>query len=282
MQYFGKWYDIGPFTGEFENLDVLKDFSKMGFVDYYTHGFITKPKIENPDDPVSKEWSKQIKWKEDVNNPAYFYVYYVGNNSYYSRLFFRKKRDKNNYAINYRLSCWNSPYYYFQTGGPVCIQFINLINGGFLLDICQGPSFGTETTDPIPPFSMNKNNNNLLSGDSLSTIVGLSPVKDSQSKEFIYLVRGRGRSTYDGIEYNMKHDDLTVYSDEQGSRTINTNIPNKYIMTKIPHFDGFLENLFLLTVKPASLQPDDYFTVNNKTYLLLFNNYAVEVEMEGD
>ena len=53
-------------------------------------------------------------------------------------------------------------------------------------------------------------------------------------------------------------------------------------MTKIPHFDGFLDNLFLLTVKPTSLQTNDYFTVNNKTYLLLFNNYAVEVEMEGD
>lgn len=288
MQYFGKWYKWDPNdeNSDYRTQKVLKDFFKMGFVDYYTHGYIAPAKVNYAIDSRTGEtypthWEKFIKWKEDVNSSIYFNVYFPYNNSYPQRLFLRERIDKNNYCINQQLSC-RITYYDF------CIQHITLANGGFLLDICQGPSFGNNLPETIPPFSMNITYDTVHPSDSYGTIVGVSPFKDSQSSEFLYF--GRGMWYYPGsshehpekrpwnnIFYNKKCDNITVYNDEQGSRTINTNISNKYIMTKIPHFDGFLDNIYLMTSKPTSLQVNDYFTINNKTYLLLFNNFVVEV-----
>lgn len=286
MQYFGKWYNPNTAAiqeSEFGNGNIIDDFNKLGFVDYEHHGYINKPvqkRVRETD--YFPAWSRKIKWKNDTTNNLYFLLHSPGSNDYGDSYTFslQIKNGYNSYGINQPVTAYNF--------NITCFQFIPLINGGFLLDACHGPSFGTRLTDPIPPFSMNITYDTVRPSDNYGTIVCVSPSKDSQSSEFLYFCNGMwyypgashehpSKNPWNNIFYNKKCDNVTVYNDEQGSRTINTNISNKYIMTKIPHFDGFLDNIYLMTSKPASLQVNDYFTIDNKTYLLLFNNFVVEV-----
>ena len=283
MQAYSTWLPVagpntdteGMWSGKF-----LQDISKLGFIDKDTGGKIHLPK----EDHTYNWWTRRdydinFKWSKDFYGTNYFRIYFSTFNNYHGFSFncYPYKNNQSSYGLH--SSTEGGPAF------PMWFNFIPLVNNSFFINIVDGPSY-PDTTQPLP-IIVNKETTDLQKNDYITGIIGFFPTGKNYQSDFTYIYWCRGWDRYSSstpFEINQilfpagYVNDFKPYCNSPAyPRTINTDL-NKYVLTKIPWGNNILDNLFLATVKPTSINPGSTFVYNNKTYLLLFNNFVMEVE----
>ena len=279
MQAYSTWIPM-DYRDSLWNGDFFKILNKIGFVNKSTNMKIVTPKLSPYATIPSGRgiFDIDFKWNKDFYGTTYFNMMHDWANNI--NLSFRVSPLKN---TGYNYSLWD-----YGTYNATWFNFIPLYNNSFFINILNGPSYPYQQGQPLP-IIINKEPEDIALGDYLMAVVGFFPSGKNYQGDFTYLFwqrywTTRGYESDHPRENNYiffptkKISDFKPYCNSSNyPRTINTNL-NKYVLTKMPWGNNVLDNLFLATVKPSLISPGSTFTYNNKTYLLLFNNFVMEVE----
>ena len=274
MQHYETWIPMN-YQDDLWNGQFLRNISKLGFIDKDTNAKIKYPKKELYGTSYRGLYDINFKWSKDFYGTCYFNMVHDSYNNLYFT--FNCQPFKN---TNTETGLWD-----YGTTNPLWFNFISLANNGFFINTCSGPNYN-DSTQPLP-IIVDKEIEDLARGDYIHGMVGFFPIAKNNQFDFTYIHYGRWYAHYSWLNPEEANDFLyptrctknfTTYGNSTSyPRTIDVNT-NNIMLIKMPWGETYLENLFLTTMKPASLKPGNTFAYNNKNYLLLFNNFVVEVE----
>ncbi len=286
MNYFAKWYPYRVTGSEWEDGTVIKTFRDFGFVDRYTGNYIQSIMPSEKKGTYENKYSREIKWKTDNFNNFYFRPYFNTGSG-----FSLYTPTANN------IEFWSQGEYYVGPGS-MCLYFLPLKDNGFFLTTCSGPvSFGDDSQIYPLTYLLNYTYDEFNSwdhrGDKVFSVVGIPITQGENQGGLIYLHWGLyhygGSGHYnDYTSYyhdiflsSNRYNDFQSFSDTATNKRTILNDNSNFIFSKIPLQNSFMDNLYIATQVPNNILPGSFFSIDNKNYLLIFDNLVIQLK-EGE